>query len=145
MLTRMVLILFLLNSASAAAEEFSFTCGAMSGYSHYFAGGLVPAKSSGFTEDAISGGKFTLNTNGEGQGDVLALDASGTLKSAKAQGGTVLVTPAGTGGVNWIILYQDGTVEVYGLHLGSNIVTHYRNTVGNVNVAKASLMKASCS
>ena len=43
---------------------------------------------------------------------------SGSLESAKAEGGTVMVAPAGTGGVNWIILYQDGTLEVYGLHLG---------------------------
>ena len=144
MFNRMFFVFSLLSSAAATAESFSVTCGAMNGYSHYLAGGYVPAKSSGFAEDAISGGKFTLNISEEGDGDVLALDASRTLKSAKAQGGTVLVTPAGTGGLNWIILYKDGTVEVYGLHFASDTLTHYRNTVGNENVAKTSLMTASC-
>lgn len=144
MLTRMLLIISLLGSASAAAESFSVTCGEMSGYSHYFAGGWVPNAESGFTEDAISGGKFTLSLNDEGEGEVLTLDATGTLKSAKAQGGTILVTPAGKGGLNWIIFYQDGTLEVYGLHFASNTLTQYRNTVGNENVAKTALMTASC-
>ena len=137
----------LLLSALAApswAESFSVTCGAMSGYSHYLAGGYVPADKSGFTEDAISDGKFTLSLNDDGEGDVLALDVTGTLKSAKAQGGTVMVTAAGKGGLNWIILYGDGVIEVYGLHFASNTLTQYRNTVGNANVAKAALMTASC-
>ena len=74
---------------------------------------------------------------------MLALDATGTLKSAKAQGGTVMVTAAGKGGLNWIILYDDGVIEVYGLHFASNTLTQYRQTVGNANVAKAALMTAS--
>ena len=137
-------LLLLVFAVPSWAESFSITCGAMSGYSHYLAGGYVPANKSGFTDDAISGGKFTLSVSDDGEGDVLALDASGTLKSAKAQGGTITVTPAGKGGLNWIILYSDGVIEVYGLHFASNTLTQYRNTVGNENVAKAALMTASC-
>ncbi len=113
------------------------------GWSYYFAGGLVPDNKAGFTEDAITDGKFTLVLDDQGEGDVLAVDASGRLTSAKVQGGKVIAL-GGARAWNWLLLYPDGTIENYALNLTSFKTAIWRNTVGNENVAKNMLMIADC-
>ena len=132
-----------LSSTVASAESLSVQCGESEGWSYYFAGGLVPDNKAGFTEDAITDGKFTLVLDDQGEGDVLAVDASGRLTSAKAQGGKVIAL-GGARAWNWLLLYPDGTIENYALNLTSFKTAIWRNTVGNENVAKNMLMIADC-
>ena len=103
----------------------------------------MPDDMEGFTEDGISGGKTTLVVNDKGEGDVLFVDASGQLGSAKEQGGRVLSLDA-SNGLNWLLIYPDGTMENYALNLASMKVVLWRNTVGNENVAKNSLFISDC-
>ena len=126
-----------------SAGSLAVQCGASSGWSYYFAGGLVPQDKAGFTEDGITGGKTTLVVDDKGEGDVLFVDATGRLGSAKSEGGTVLTFDASKG-LNWLLLYPDGTVENYALNLASMKVAIWRNTVGNENVAKNRLFIADC-
>ena len=126
-----------------SAGSLAVQCGASSGWSYYFAGGLVPQDKAGFTEDGITGGKTTLVVDDKGEGDVLFVDATGRLGSAKSEGGTVLTFDASKG-LNWLLLYPDGTVENYALNLASMTVAIWRNTVGNENVAKNRLFIADC-
>lgn len=142
----LVAVAALVASAGASAESaasLTVQCGASSGWSYYFAGGLVPQDKAGFTEDGITGGKTTLVVDDKGEGDVLFVDAAGRLGSAKSEGGTVLIFDASKG-LNWLLLYPDGTVENYALNLASMKVAIWRNTVGNENVAKNSLLVADC-
>ena len=79
------------------------------------------------------------------EADILTIDATGTIKSATSQGGNVMLLSAGDGGINWLAVYGDGTLEVYSYSVSSNSVASYRNTVGNPNVAKNSLFVSDCS
>ena len=69
------------------------------------------------------------------EADILAKDATGAIKSARSEGGTVLLRTAGDGGLNWIAIYGDGIIEVYSFNLASMKAVAY-NTVGNALVAK---------
>jgi len=132
-----------LSATVSSAESISVQRGESEGWSYYCAGELVPDNKAGFTEDAITDGKFTLVLDDQGEGDVLAVDASGRLLSAKAQGGKVITLDA-TKALNWLLLYPDGTIENYALNMTSFQTAIWRNTVGNENVAKNSLMIADC-
>ena len=139
------LVLGLLLPLSGLSNALTVSCGASNGYAYYFEGGLVQKKDSGFTKDSISNGKFSLTVNDKNEADILTIDATGTIKSATSQGGNVMLLSAGDGGLNWLAIYGDGTLEVYSYSVSSNSVASYRNTVGNPNVAKNSLFVSDCS
>ncbi len=142
---RSLVLLFFLMPEIALAEFISINCGASSGYAHYFEGGFVSKKNAGFTEDKIPSGQISLTFDTEKRdGDILTKDATGVLKSASSQGAMVSVIPASNKGFNWFAVYEDGTLEIYSYNIQSNKVASYRNTVGNSQVAKNSLMIASC-
>ena len=130
-------------SCGAWAETVSVQCGSSTGWSYYFAGGLVDESQAGFTEDGVTGGKITLVIDDAGNGEVLFVDASGQLGSVTEQGGEVLVMNA-LGGINWFLMYPDGTLENYALNLASMKAAAWRNTVGNQTVAKNSLFVTDC-
>ena len=139
------LVLGLLLPLSGLSNALTVSCGASNGYAYYFEGGLVQKKDSGFTKDSISNGKFSLTVNDKNEADILTIDATGTIKSATSQGGNVMLLGAGDGGLNWLVVHADGTLEVYSYNVSSNSVASYRNTVGNPNVAKNSLFVSDCS
>ena len=139
-----LLVLGLLLPFSGLSNALTVSCGESNGYAYYFEGGLVGEELSGFQEDGISNGKFSLTVNDEGEADILAIDATGTIKSATSEGGNVMLFNAGDGGFNWLAAYGDGTLEVYSYNVSSNSVASYRNTVGNSNVAKNSLFVSDC-
>ena len=145
-LCKLCLIVFgaLLTAQGVSAEGLSISCGASKGYAYYFEGGVVDRANSGFSEDAISEGKISLTLNEKGEGDVLTIDATGGIKSATSQGANVLVLPTEGSGVNWLVMYGDGTLEVYSYNGNTNKVASYRNTVGNALVAKNSLFISDC-
>ncbi|MDB2512322.1 DUF2011 domain-containing protein [Luminiphilus sp.] len=133
------------SALSVSAEPVSIQCGASEGWSYYFAGGLVSDEKSGFSKDAITGGKTTLVVDDDGNGDVLFVDSTGSLGSAKQQGGEVIVLNANdTAGMNWLLMYPGGVIENYALNLSTMKVAAWRNTVGNLAVAKNSLLVADC-
>lgn len=126
------------------SETLTVSCGSSDGYSYYFEGGLVQSEKAGFTDDSIKDGKYSLTLKDDGSGDVLFIDATGDLSSATAQGARVIVMPFETGSANWLVLYDDGTLEVYSFSGVSQTLLSYRNTVGNDLIAKNSLMKSTC-
>jgi len=134
----------LLITTNGFSEDLSITCGESTGYAYYFEGGLVNKANSGFLEDGITSGKISLTLNDKNEADILTLDATGTLKSATSQGGEVIALPAGEGSMNWVVIYGDGTLEVYSYNGRSNSVASYRNTVGNTSIAKNSIFVSDC-
>jgi hypothetical protein len=139
----LTLIVFLLTS-NVHSADFSISCGDSSGYAYYFEGGLVDESNSGFVEDGITGGQISLTLNDNNEADILTLDATGVLKSASSQGGSIHAIKTGDNAVNWIAIYGDGTLEVYSYNGNSNTVASYRNTVGNERIAKNSIFVSSC-
>lgn len=139
-----LLVLGLLLPFSGISNALTVSCGESNGYAYYFEGGLVGKDLAGFQEDGISNGQFSLTVNDEGEADILAIDATGAIKSATSQGGTVAIFDSGDGGLNWLAMYSDGTLEVYSYNISSNSVAAYRNTVGNPNIAKNSLFVSNC-
>jgi len=133
-----------LLSSNVLSAELSISCGDSSGYAYYFEGGLVEKSKSGFVQDGITGGRISLTLNDKNEGDILTLDATGVLKSATSQGGTIITIPAGDNSMNWLAMYGDGTLEVYSYNGNSNTVASYRNTVGNATIAKNSIFVSTC-
>lgn len=133
-----------LISFPSFAEGLSISCGSSEGYSYFFEGGVIDRANSGFTDDSISDGKISLTMNEKGEGDILTIDSTGSVKSAKSQGAEVLVLPAGGSSANWMAMYSDGTMEVYSFSGNSNKVAVYRNTVGHDLIAKNSLFISDC-
>jgi hypothetical protein len=143
---RRFLYLLVFNSCIAnqvQAEAVSISCGSSTGYAYYFEGGIVSNEKVGFKEDGITGGGLSLTLNGQ-EADILAKDASGEIKSARAQGGKVFLSQTEGAAYNWVVFYPDGTIEVYSYHGATQQVVSYRNTVGNALVAKNSLFVADC-
>jgi hypothetical protein len=133
-----------LLASTGYSSDLSISCGDSSGYAYYFEGGLVEKSKSGFVQDGITGGQISLTLNDKNEGDILTLDATGVLKSASSQGGTIMVLPAGGNSMNWLALYADGTLEVYSYNGNSDTVASYRNTVGNAKIAKNSIFVSNC-
>ena len=121
------------------AKNIEVSCGASEGYLYFFKGGLVGDNNKGFQKDEIKNGQFKLIMDANNEGEVLFKDGSGELKSVSSQGGFVQIF-----GTNWVIYYPDGVLEVYSYHPQSSKVLSYRNTVGNIQVAKNSLMESDC-
>ena len=138
----LILCLTLFSNASMA-NSVSISCGASKGYSYYFEGGLVDSSRTGFKDDGISKGQFSLILDDKGNADVITKDGTGILKSATSQGGQVQFLPAGNGSANWVIAYGDGVLEIYSYSRASKQATTYRNTVG-VLLAKNSLFVSDC-
>ena len=140
----MVLLGIFILSPDIFANTLTVSCGESKGYAYFFEGGLVDKKNSGFSEDGINGGLTSLTLN-DNNGDVLFKDATGILKSASSQGAVVLTLNAGENGINWVVIFPDGAIEIYSLNISSMKMVSYRNTVGNALVAKNSLMVSNCS
>ena len=98
----------------------------------------------GFTEDGVSAGQYTLMIKDSGDAEVLFRDATGVIKSATSEGANVLLSPAGDQGMNWILVYPNGTIEVYSLSFLSMKALSYRNTVSSADLAKNSLLVSDC-
>ena len=139
-----LLCLLSLVAPSVFAEGVAVTCGASTGYSYYFEGGLITDKNVGFTEDGITNGQFTLTLTDKSEADVLFKDATGDLQSASGQGAQVMSIPTSGGGLNWLIMHVDGTLEVYAFHFESGQVTSYKNSVGHPKVAISRLLVSDC-
>ena len=113
----LVTITLLTTSAAgvASAKEIAI-CGASDGMGYYPAEGK-------WTDDKISGGKFTLTQTSENDFDLLFVDARGNVFSAKQAGGAVILTGAMNNAISIVVIHQSTTVtETY---------TFFRNADGN--------------
>jgi hypothetical protein len=138
------------KAAEQNATGLTVNCGEPTGYSFYFEGGLVSKERSGFTDDGIMDGAVTLlvssddPTNSSVDADVLTKDATGTIRSARASAKVVFAV-APPRGMNWLIIYDDGTLENYAYKAEASTVVYWKNTVGSESIAKNSLMVSKCS
>ena len=113
----------LLASQGANAKVFA-ECGAFKGYAYYYPGPLMKKKDTGFGEDGISKGSFSIVTI-EDKFDVIFTDASGFTQSSLSQGAKII--PVGTvpkqGRLVLLVNYPNETVEIYSYHGASKTLT----------------------
>lgn len=104
-------VVLLFFSALAFAEDIAI-CGASSGYSYYANRGLSQADRTGWEEDKISDGKFTLTQDDKGQFDLLISDATGRVFSSLSQGS--IIRPAVLSETSLtVIIVNDQLVETF--------------------------------
>jgi|GEM_PF-7062148 len=96
----------------AAAADTLFSCeGRLDGYAYYHPGGLVPDKSVGWTEDGLDV-QYTVTDDDANEVDVLFVDASRNIKSAKAAGAAVILLGATDENITILTTYSGEVVEV---------------------------------
>ncbi|MDB4173145.1 hypothetical protein N9748_00840 [bacterium] len=99
------------QSASAAVLA---ECGAFKGYGYFYPNDFTKGQTTGFLEDGISKGSFSIITVDD-KFDVIYTDASGKTQSSRAQGATVIHIGTNSADGRFVILvtYPEATVEVY--------------------------------
>jgi hypothetical protein len=123
-------------------------CVAPTGYSYFFAGGLVPAKGSGMQSDGISAGQYLLMQSENGDIDIIFSDSLGRTISSKDDGGTIIVVSKTAKSIVLLVNYPDMSVETWLFNidtLGAGIVTVSHARYGETAlIRKHTLMSAKC-
>ncbi|WP_290539072.1 hypothetical protein [Alcanivorax sp.] len=131
-------------SASPVAQCFS-----PKGYTYYPEIGHIGQDSAGWKEDQISQGKVTLVKDADGKFDILFIDASETITSSRADGGTVAMVSRGKGSASFVVLYPGKTVETYTFVETTSGALDFMMTTSrsgdNVVFTKATVMVGNCS
>lgn len=86
---RSIAVLALLSIAGTTSAQDLATCRVPAGYACFPERGLVTAKDSGWTKDAITDGMLSRKKVGNDDYDILILDATKQLRSTKSDGGVV--------------------------------------------------------
>jgi hypothetical protein len=144
--------LFLIIGLGLIAGEASgadiATCSNPSGHAYYAHRAPIQKDKSGWTEDAITGGLVTIKRVSEGKYDIMFVDAFKSIRSARAEGGTVIGVRRSSEDAIFVIMYAEGTVETYHLlrdDQGKNIYLSFLDRGAEGQLAKASLMMGICS
>lgn len=93
------------------------TCRAPKGYSYYHYQGLTRKDSSGFVEDALSSGVFTIKKVDSEHFDILYLDTRKTIISSVADGAVVRLLRRGKTDATFISIYNQSEIELYTIWL----------------------------
>lgn len=99
-------------SSTAYSQELA-TCKEPAGYAFFPQRGVIKAKDAGWEEDKISAGLFTLRKVGAADYDILYVDATKQIHSAKGDGGVVKLLRSGDNEMAFILLYPGSTIEIY--------------------------------
>lgn len=124
------------------------TCKEPSGYSYYHEGGMLSKKDSGFTEDKITGGLFTLVRIGQKEYDLLFVDASKSITSTKQEGGRIQLLRRGRNDATFLVVYPNST-ELFTFYKennsGSERFDMLQSKGGAMPIHKSTVMTGSCS
>ena len=135
-------------SGTASGQELA-TCKEPTGYAFFPQRGLVSAKDAGWEKDAISSGLFTLRKIGTTDYDILYVDATQQVRSAKSEGGVIKLLRSGKNEMTFILFYPGSTIEIYTYlrdSAGSNKLSILTSKGGDGLIQyKQSAMVANCS
>ena len=106
------LLLLVVLSPIAGAQNVT-TCRAPKGYSYYHYQGLTSKESSGFTEDKLSNGVFTIKKIDSETFDILYIDTRKSITSSVADGAIVRLLRRGESDATFITIYDQSTIELY--------------------------------
>ena len=136
----------LLSTTSHAANVAQ--CSNPVGQAYYPYLGLMEKKTSGWTDDKITGGITTLRKIGKNQYDLLFVDSFKQIISTIQDGGKVYLYSKGTNNVSFLVLYPGKTVEVFTFLVnndGKAEYTYVSSRAGDgVLFPKATVMRGDC-
>jgi hypothetical protein len=113
MLRNALLFLFAAMISSLAMAQDVTTCRAPKGYSYYHYQGLTSKDDSGFAEDKLSNGVFTIKKIGNETFDILYVDSRKTVTSSVADGAIVRLLRRGKADATFITIYSGSAIDLY--------------------------------
>jgi hypothetical protein len=140
----MTLICCLFASCSYAGEIAS--CQSPAGRAYYFNLGIVPDAKSGWENDKISNGSFTLVKSGQ-ELDILFVDVTKKVQSSKANGALVKLLRIGDSNFTVLVYYENDTIELYTFareNNGRQTMHLMQSKGGDALVQKSSVLIARC-
>ena len=117
-------------------------CGASKGYAYFYPGPFIKESDTGFTEDAISKGSFSIVTI-EDKIDVIFTDASGSTQSSLSQGAKIISLGSAQGRLVILVNYPNATVEIYSYHASSKTLTLLQHKYKGL-ITSSKLMVSNC-
>lgn len=137
---------FLISTSALAADVAQ--CANPSGRAYYPYLGLMKQKSSGWTDDKITGGITSVQKLGDKQYDIVFVDFYKRITSTVQDGGRVYLYSKGVNNVSFLVLYPGKSVEVYTFlvnNAGKAEYTYVTSRAGDeVLVPKATVMRGDC-
>ena len=109
-----LLVLMLLTLPFNIFAETIIACKSPKGYSYHLPGPFVKEEMSGWTKDGVSKGKWSVIKNND-EIDILFIDATDEIISARADGGTVVPIGISENQTMFSILvnYPNNVVEIF--------------------------------
>lgn len=121
-------------------------CHSPKGKSNFPTMGLVPVDKSGWKDDAITGGRYTLTKQGA-DFDLLYLDSNKRLASSKGNGATVSLIRMGSDNFSIFVYYPNDTIEIFSFMretTGALSLHVIQSKGGDAPVHKSSILTARC-
>lgn len=139
------LLFGVLTAQSASATDLAL-CGESKGYSFFPSAGLAEGKPSQWTDDGISGGRFTLKQLSNGKLDLLFIPATGAIKSSIQEGAEVVTLHHSKSSITVGVFYPEEIVEMYTfLETSEGPQVMWTTNKFNALIIKASVFNAKCS
>lgn len=111
-----IVILIILYAAMSFKNVYSETivnCSNPKGHTYFRYQGLVEKELSGWTEDKIAGGKFTVTKNKDEDFDILFFDAKKKITSSRDSGANIFQLSNDGVSFNLLSIYENSTIELY--------------------------------
>jgi hypothetical protein len=141
-----LLCITILSLSSAYAEDIA-KCGEVNGIAYYLDVGVIPEKNSGWHKDGING-QTQLIRNENGEYDILYVDATKNIISARADGAKVSLVNKSDRDISFVSSYPRGTTEIYSFFQesgGRNKYSHFSlKPNGAPSIPKRSLFIGEC-
>ena len=124
------------------------TCSSPKGWVYYNYSGVMPKNKSGWQEDAISKGVFTIKKLSDNTYDILVKDSRGALFSLNQDGGKVMLVRYNIDDVAYLHYSIIGVVEIYNIFKekdGNIKFSLIQNKGFTSGIGKSSVMIGDCS
>lgn len=140
-------IAILAISNSCLAQDMA-QCSNPSGHAFFPNLGMIHKDDAGWDEDKISNGAVSLKRLGEDDYDILFIDATKSITSAKQDGAKVIKHTQSKQDMTFLVGYPLGVIEIYTFYVdnsGGAGYTHISSkSGGGVLIPKASVMQGKC-
>ena len=134
---------------AAISADTIVTCKNPAGYGNYHYAGIVSKEKSGFTDDKITGGLFTLVRVNKKEYDILFVDVRQTIISHMQDGGAVRLLRKGKDDATFLVFYPGMLIELYTFYRDASGSEHFdilQSKGGDkMHVHKSTLMTGNCS
>lgn len=121
-------------------------CHSPKGKSHFPTIALVPVDKSGWKDDAITGGRYTLTKQGA-EFDLLYLDSNKRVASSEGNGAAVSLIRMASDNFSIFVYYPNDTIEIFSFMretTGALSLHAIQSKGGDALVHKSSILIAKC-